>query len=566
MLAAVPLQDEDDGLGWGPNVSDVPQRVLEDRVDALGRMLVGGISVGGVYAVSREPGKAAVEALFRLWPKAAAVLVHVSAEGSQLTVRAVVAGKGPNVGGKGGELAAVEVKYQSVANKLITYHCMVDVALEFHAPCPSPAASSSSEDDATNGGGGGGDGGGRTEGKAAVARLLGEEDAFFRAFLRATKGEETLLERAVAFPAVGEDGGEEGRFTKVGPNLARVVDVYTPAFYAPSSSSSSTSSSSSSSQHQGQRVRAVQVYGSVGCVACVHEKESDGDGVAALKADCLRSLRDRVHILREEAATELEDGGAAVARDPASLTHALHSPGGGVLRLPRRVLLPYDPASASSMLVADYLMPGEGVAEAVVRMQEALGLPAGVLEEKAVILPELEAAVDGAQQQGHDHDHDHATHAGAAPSLGRISSCNSLSMGLERAPSTSSLLLERGESYGSVGSLLRAGSAGAFDVLGEGQEDEEEGQEDEHGQGHHPVSMDAEEDEEDEEEEEDEHGRAGGAILHAMPPAVAVQELGDKGLIASITSSPQVVVCMLVVGLAMVVGAALLHLEAQGMR
>jgi hypothetical protein len=80
----------------------VPRQAVDAQAQALARMLVGGISVGGLYAVSREPGKAAVEALYRLWPSAS-VVVHVGADNSQFTVRAVVpaavaAGGG---GGKG---------------------------------------------------------------------------------------------------------------------------------------------------------------------------------------------------------------------------------------------------------------------------------------------------------------------------------------------------------------------------------------------------------------------------------------------------------------------------------
>ncbi len=76
-------------------------------MQAVGRMLVGGVSVGGVYAVSREQGKAAVEALHRLCgclpggDKAAAVVVHVSAESSQFTVRAVVPADAEMAGGGG---------------------------------------------------------------------------------------------------------------------------------------------------------------------------------------------------------------------------------------------------------------------------------------------------------------------------------------------------------------------------------------------------------------------------------------------------------------------------------
>lgn len=366
---------------------------------------------------------------------------------------------------------------------------------------------------------------------AGVAALLAEEDAFFRAFLQATKAEASLLEQAVCFPAVGDDGGlgEEGRFTKVGPNLARVVEVYTPAF---------VSSSSAQPRHkpsQALQQRAVRVYGSVGCLACVHEKESDAEGMAALKEDFVRSLRDRAHILREEAATELEEGaGEGGGSSSSLLTHALHSPEGGVLRLPRRVLLPYDPASFSSMLVADYLLPGEEVEEAVGRVQESLALPA-VAAVGAVICPELEAAVGG----------------NGGGELARISSCNSLGMG--RAPSTASLLaghLDRAHSCASMASsssLPRSGSVGGMGGWGDGGG----------GGAGQPVSMDAEE----EEDGEWERGASrqvdvAAAEVVLLPPE---EEGGKTPPVVSLTSSPQLLICMLVVGLAMVVGAALLQ-------
>lgn len=65
----------------------------------VGRMLVGGIYVCGLYAVSNEVGRTAVETLQRLWPAASTLsslaLVHVCAQTSQFTVRAGP----PKVGG-----------------------------------------------------------------------------------------------------------------------------------------------------------------------------------------------------------------------------------------------------------------------------------------------------------------------------------------------------------------------------------------------------------------------------------------------------------------------------------
>lgn len=547
--------------GWR-TVSDVPRRAVEAQIQAVTRMLVGGISVGGVYAVSREVGKVAVERLGRLWPAPGGVLVHVSSESSAFTVRAVAdagAGAGAWAGGaKGssgagggregaaGELAVVDVKYQSVAGKLITYHCMFDVALAFEAP-----ATTSSTTAANNTAGAEESGG---DGRSSLAALQAEEDAFFRAFLKATKMEEALLAQAVCFPAVGADSGEEegeGRFTKIGPNLARVVEVYTAAFVKPSSQKAFPSAG-------GGAVRPVQVYGSVGCVACIHEKESDHDGVAALKEDCLQSLRDRVHILREEAATELEEedsgkGGKGGCLDPSALAHAIHAPEGGVVRLPRRVLLPLDPALASSMLLAEYLLPGEEAAEAVARVKGVFGPlpPSGVVggrdREAAVVFPELEAALVGVGV-GHQDDTAMGMEMGMAlsSSLGRISSCNSLSMG--RAPSTSSLLglgrLDRVHSSAFMASTPHVGSVVAL----EGEEER-------------PVTMDAEE----EEEEEGEEVPIIDVLGEGPSPLTEKADAKAGAVLSSVASSPQLMICTLVVGLAMVVGAALLHgLKATG--
>lgn len=437
-------------------------------------------------------------------------------------------------------MALVDVKYQSVASKLIAYHCMVDVALEFGAPCSTTKKTSSPAGE-----------GGREKGGngATIAALQAEEDAFFRAFLKSTKAEEALLEHAVCFPAVGEDGGEEGRFTKIGPNLARVVEVYTPAFIASCGAGhQKPPTGGGGGSSRGGSVRPVQVYGSIGCVACIHEKESDQDGVAALKEDCIRSLRDRVHILREEAAAELEDKGGATncLVDPAALAHAVHAPDGGALRLPRRVLLPLDPASSSSMLLAEYLLPGEEVGEAVARVQDALSLPSGVVKEAAVVFPELEAAVgQGNDGQPHRHHHPHGGEMGRAPSLGRISSCNSLSMG--RAPSTSSLLLghlERAHSSGSMASMPRVGSM-------EGLEGEER-----------PVTMDAEEEEEEGDFEAYEVGKRANGVPTTDGPEKGTSRFAMKEATlapTASTSTTQLMICSLVVGLAMVIGAALLR-------
>jgi hypothetical protein len=410
---------------------------------------------------------------------------------------------------------------------------MIDVALEFDAPSTSTTPAPNADADAA-------EADPKPSRATAVAALLAEEDAFFRAFLRATKQEEALLEEAVCFPAVGEDGGEEGRFTRIGPNLARAVDVYTPAFVA-------SSLPPASGGGGGKRRRAVRVSGSVGCLACVHEKESDQDGVRALKQDFIRSLRDRVHMLREEAASELEEGEGEGNDPTAALTYALHSPAGGVLRLPRRVLLPWDARSASSMLVADYLLPGEDVGEAVARVREVLGL-AGV-SESSVVFPEMEVGVEAAV-------------GGGGGRLGRISSCNSLSMG-QRAPSSSSLLLGRGHSCGSLLSLPRTGSVDGFVVVeGEGEGEEQ------------PVSMDADEGQGDVGRDGADGGplpqqsaapsqAAGTAEEAAAAAATAAQPTRAKAKgereFTSITSSPQLLVCMLIVGLAMVIGAALLH-------
>jgi hypothetical protein len=43
--------------------------------------------------------------------------------------------------------------------------------------------------------------------------------------------------------------------------------------------------------------------------------------------------------------------------DEEALGHAIHA--GGMLRLPRRVLLPLDPLRPPGLLLSDYLLPGE---------------------------------------------------------------------------------------------------------------------------------------------------------------------------------------------------------------
>lgn len=113
----------------------------------------------------------------------------------------------------------------------------------------------------------------------------------------------------------------------------------------------------------------------VPCVACVLEKEGKTVGVQALREDFVGSLRDLVHLLREEGFNEVEEvGPEAVLADPATLCHAIHGEGGGTLRLPRRVLLPL--ASSLSLFVADYILPGETEEDTTVLFEEAFGVGA----------------------------------------------------------------------------------------------------------------------------------------------------------------------------------------------
>jgi hypothetical protein len=75
------------------SLDKVDREWVATQVLQTGRMLVGGTAVLGVYAVSKEAGRRAVEALQRLWPTDvkepdSLVFLHLSSDSSQFTARA----------------------------------------------------------------------------------------------------------------------------------------------------------------------------------------------------------------------------------------------------------------------------------------------------------------------------------------------------------------------------------------------------------------------------------------------------------------------------------------------
>ena len=349
-------------------------------------MMVGGIMVCGLYVVSQDNSSAtttaaaavkhAMEGLQHLWPSSgdaaskirSLVLLHMSAHSRQITVRTCP----PK-----GELSAVEgIKYQEklAATKFVTYQSMLEVDFSFAAP---PLATTSTKNFTDV----------RQETEFLVA-----EDAFYRRMLKAIRTEGALLEKARAFPHVSllqqqlQEQQMKQQQQQQQPNLGgKLVDFYTVAF-------DNGSSSKVLNRRKEEEHRPVHVRGNVACVASVLEKEGKTVGVQALREDFVRSLRDRVHLLREEGANEVEEvGPEAVLADPATLCHAIHEEGGGTLRIPRRVLLPL--ASSLSFFVADYILPGEKEEDAKARLEDAFGVNACSTSSSPMIVLEKEGAV-----------------------------------------------------------------------------------------------------------------------------------------------------------------------------
>ncbi len=341
LLLAVPLPAEAQQEG-ATHVAGLARGAVQAHVQQVGRMLPGGLSVLGLYAVSPDQGKQAVEALQRLWPSSSSpslslvVLLHVSTQSSQWTWR---------TGPPKGELAAVETKYQEgVARQMTTYRASWRVHFSFPAP-PTRTIENHEEEEEI----------------AKVETLLRAEDSFFRAFLKAVQVVGQGMHKALGFPV---PGGREP--PSLGPFEARRIEFYTSLLVEEGEGANLSTGKPPHTSGTGHH-RPVQVTGTVACVACVHEKEDVQAGIQALKEDLAHSLRDRVQVLRQEAAAEVEDAQGTIGPD--CLSHAIHLPAGGSLWLPRRVLLPLE----GSLPLTDYLLPGEVEEDAVGRMRDMFG-------------------------------------------------------------------------------------------------------------------------------------------------------------------------------------------------
>lgn len=131
---------------------------------------------------------------------------------------------------KQGELAPIEMRYQPVASKLVTYHSLIDITLQFDAP-------------AIDGG-----------------NLLEAEETFFKSLLKVTKAQAASIEKAV------------GLCTKESP-LGSNQTSTSVEFYA------SIFGPTMMDETREGGIRPVRLVGSVYAVACVHENELEEDAI-----------------------------------------------------------------------------------------------------------------------------------------------------------------------------------------------------------------------------------------------------------------------------------------------
>jgi len=132
------------------------------------------------------------------------------------------------------------------------------------------------------------------------------------------------------------------------------------------------------------------LQGTVQGVVYCHQRETFGRSVVALKADLQASLRARMELVLEDATAAWEaqqqqqqqqqqDGAHAkgpqhplLREGSAALSRAVALP------LPRRVLVPW---MGQSLVLCDYLLPGEGVEAAAERAAELLSPPTALFSE-----------------------------------------------------------------------------------------------------------------------------------------------------------------------------------------
>lgn len=163
------------------------------------------------------------------------------------------------------------------------------------------------------------------------------------------------------------------------------VELLPPLGGAPLAAVGGPDGGAASGSGEYQRVAAFTLEGALDCRAYVHKREPAAAAVAALKADVGRSLLARLEVLveaaemaeavaadRHETAVVDGDAGPIPPRTPPRHPLLLRASSAAAYRmaLPRRAFVGWAQGGAA---YCDYLVEGEGAAEAAARIQELMG-------------------------------------------------------------------------------------------------------------------------------------------------------------------------------------------------